>query len=136
MLRGFLQQAGSATSFLAIPGYVSYAPRSGQIFGVLKQMQEDFEADLSETQKEELKSKEDYDSLKAAKQDQIESGHKMVAQLDSDIGDFSEKHAQAAQLHADTSAQLELDKAFLADLTAKCSESSSEYETRVKDRLE
>merc|ERR1719327_2480340 len=35
VLRSFLHNAESATSFLAIPGMQSYAPQSGQIFGIL-----------------------------------------------------------------------------------------------------
>merc|ERR1719456_832025 len=38
VLRSFLHNAESATSFLAIPGMQSYAPQSGQIFGILQQM--------------------------------------------------------------------------------------------------
>merc|ERR1719310_2022129 len=41
-LRSFLHNAESASSFLAIPGMQSYAPQSGQIFGILNQMKEDF----------------------------------------------------------------------------------------------
>lgn len=54
VLRNFLREAQGARSFLAIPGYQSYAPQSGQIFGVLQQMKEDFEKDLSESQAKEL----------------------------------------------------------------------------------
>merc|ERR1719231_1371536 len=56
VLRSFLRNAESATSFLAIPGMQSYAPQSGQIFGILGQMKEDFEVNLSEAQKAEAKS--------------------------------------------------------------------------------
>merc|ERR1719359_2150597 len=37
VLRSFLHNAESATSFLSIPGMQSYAPQSGQIFGILGQ---------------------------------------------------------------------------------------------------
>ena len=43
ILRTFLQTAPGAESFLAIPGFQNYAPQSGQIFGILKQMKETFE---------------------------------------------------------------------------------------------
>jgi len=56
-LRSFLHNAESASSFLAIPGMQSYAPQSGQIFGILNQMKEDFEVNLSEAQKSEAKAK-------------------------------------------------------------------------------
>merc|ERR1719265_2982638 len=41
ILRSFLKKAEHASSFLAIPGMQSYAPQSGQIFGILEQMKED-----------------------------------------------------------------------------------------------
>merc|ERR1719443_2235839 len=39
----------------------AYAPQSGQIFGILKQMKETFEGDLSGSQKEEIASQKAYD---------------------------------------------------------------------------
>lgn len=53
-LKGFLNNVANSSSFLQIPGFQSYAPQSGQIFGMLKQMKETFEGNLSETQKEEM----------------------------------------------------------------------------------
>merc|ERR1719379_1186269 len=43
----------------------SYAPASGQIFGILKQMKETFESNLSASQKEELANQKAYEDLKA-----------------------------------------------------------------------
>merc|ERR1719183_3118544 len=43
----------------------SYAPQSGAIFGILKQMKETFESNLSASQKEEMQSQQAYDDLKA-----------------------------------------------------------------------
>mmetsp|Transcript_18653 Transcript_18653/g.40751 ORF Transcript_18653/g.40751 Transcript_18653/m.40751 type:complete len:692 (-) Transcript_18653:119-2194(-) len=135
-LKGFLQQAVSATSFLAVPGFQSYRPQSGQIFGVLKQMQEDFEKDLSGAQSDELKAVEQFESLKAAKLEEIAAADKAVIQIDADLAEFGEKHAQELKEFEDTKAQLALDQEFLASLQKKCSESSEEYDARVKSRLE
>ena len=46
-LKDFLASADKASdiSFLAIPGFQSYAPQSCQMFGSLKQMKEDFDVD-------------------------------------------------------------------------------------------
>merc|ERR1719298_131516 len=44
----------------------SYAPQSGEIFGILKQMKETFETNLSSSQKEEMASQAAYEELKAA----------------------------------------------------------------------
>merc|ERR1719442_61883 len=58
----------------------SYAPQSGEIFGILKQMKETFESDLSASQKEELQAQKAYEDLKAAKEAEIEAGQ---AQIDT-----------------------------------------------------
>ena len=42
--------------------------RSGAIFGILKQMKETFETNLSSSQKEEMQSQSAYEDLKAAKE--------------------------------------------------------------------
>merc|ERR1719453_452023 len=43
----------------------SYAPQSGEIFGILKQMKETFESNLSASQKEEMANQKAYEDLKA-----------------------------------------------------------------------
>jgi chromosome segregation ATPase len=136
MLKGFLQEASGAMSFLAIPGMKSYAPQSGQIFGILKQMQEDFEATLDKTQKAEKKAVSDYETLKAAKEDEIAAGKAAINQFDADIAETTEKHATALQELQDTETQLGLDQTFLANLNEKCAKSAAEFDQRVKDRLE
>merc|ERR1711874_714210 len=42
----------------------SYAPQSGEIFGILRQMKETFESNLSASQKEEMASQKAYEELK------------------------------------------------------------------------
>lgn len=134
-LRSFLSQAQGATSFLAIPGYQSYGASSGQIYGVLEQLKEDFEKDLNDAQKKEMSEKEDFDALKAAKEEEIESGRALVTKLDGEIADLKAKHAEAFKELEDVQAQLVLDRTFLANLKQKCSETDAEFEVRVKDRL-
>merc|ERR1712166_214759 len=58
----------------------SYAPQSGEIFGILKQMKETFETNLSSSQKEEMANQKAYEDLKAAKEEEIAAGQ---AQIDS-----------------------------------------------------
>merc|ERR1719343_1587406 len=58
----------------------SYAPQSGEIYGILKQMQETFESNLSASQQEELANQKAYEELKAAKEAEIAAGQ---AQIDT-----------------------------------------------------
>merc|ERR1719321_992720 len=113
VLRSFLHNAESATSFLSIPGMQSYAPQSGQIFGILGRMKEDFEVNLSEAQKTEAKAKAEYDSLKAAKEDEIETGRKLIVSIDGQIAELQEKYATEAKELENTEEQLAMDEEFL-----------------------
>merc|ERR1719191_2710458 len=114
--QSFLHGAEKAASFLSIPGMQSYAPQSGQIFGILNQMKEDFEVNLSEAQKSEAKAKSEYDSLKAAKEDEIDTGRKLIVSIDASIAETQEQFAEEAKQLEDTQAQLANDVEFLKNL--------------------
>merc|ERR1719207_464191 len=135
ILKDFFRKTETATSFLSIPGMQSYAPQSGQIFGILGQMKEDFEVNLSEAQKTEAKAKADYESLKAAKEDEIETGRKLIVDIDGNIGEIQEKYAQEAKQLENTQEQLAMDEEFLATLKEKCVTMDADFDKRTKDRL-
>merc|ERR1719298_306645 len=88
ILKAFVKQAATANSFLAIPGMQSYAPASGQIFGILKQLKEDLSSNLSESQKAEQKALEEYQLLKAAKEEELATGKKLLAQLEEQLANL------------------------------------------------
>jgi len=134
-LRAFLDEPQSTgSSFLGIPGMRSYAPQSGQIFGILKQMIADFKDDLSGAEEREADAVKEFEELKAAKEKEIKTGKELVIQLDEEFAEFGEKKAQAFKDLEDTKAQLELDRTFLKNLEEKCAQSDEEFEKRVKDR--
>merc|ERR1740115_313570 len=135
LLRSFLHNTESATSFLAIPGMQSYAPQSGQIFGILGQMKEDFEVNLSEAQKSEAKSLSEFETLKAAKEDELATGRKLIVSIDANIAETQEKFAQEAKQLEDTQGQLAMDVEFLANLKEKCATMDADFDKRTKDRL-
>merc|ERR1719451_177307 len=133
--QSFLHGAEQASSFLAIPGMQSYAPQSGQIFGILNQMKEDFEVNLSEAQKSEAKAKAEYESLKAAKEDEIETGRKLIVSIDGQIAELQEKYATEAKELQNTEEQLAMDEEFLKNLKSKCATMDADFDKRTKDRL-
>jgi len=135
MLRSFLHNTETATSFLAIPGMQSYAPQSGQIFGILGQMKEDFEVNLSEAQKAEAKSLSEFETLKAAKEDELATGRKLIVSIDANIAETQEKFAQEAKQLEDTQGQLAMDVEFLKNLKEKCATMDADFDKRTKDRL-
>merc|ERR1719353_848813 len=112
----------------------SYAPQSGEIFGILKQMKETFESNLSASQKEEMANQKAYEDLKAAKEDEISAGQNQIDSKTQELAEADEKNAQAKQDIEDTKASLSADEQFLMMLKEKCSMTDSEWEERQKTR--
>merc|ERR1712139_451547 len=73
----------------------SYAPQSGEIFGILKQMKETFESNLSASQKEEMANQKAYEDLKAAKEEEIAAGQEQIETKAQELANTDEKNAQA-----------------------------------------
>jgi chromosome segregation ATPase len=112
----------------------SYAPQSGEIFGILKQMLETFEKDLAESQKEEMANQKAYEDLKAAKEDEIAAGQAQIDKKTQELADTDEKNAQAKEDIEDTKKTLSADEEFLMMLKEKCSMTDAEWEERQKTR--
>merc|ERR1711972_947127 len=112
----------------------SYAPQSGQIFGILRQMKETFESNLSASQKEEMANQKAYEDLKAAKEAEIAAGQEQIDSKTQELADTDEKNAQAKEDVEDTKKSLSADEQFLMMLKEKCSMSDSEWEERQKTR--
>lgn len=138
VLNAFIEEAqdSSMRALRRIPGFKSYTPRSGQIFGILKQLKEEFEGDLSTAQKSEQQAQADFKALTAAKQAELAAGQKQLEQFSQDLAQFREKQIQAWQELEDTKAQLKIDQEFLRNLLKRCAESDKEFEERMKSRNE
>merc|ERR1719230_1332729 len=134
-LKDFIVGTNQATGFMQIPGMQSYAPQSGQIFGILKQMKEDFDVDLAEEQKSEKKAVEEFEALKSSKIAEIDTAKATIVQYDQDLAELGEQNAEAMKELEDTQEQLGLDQTFLATLKKKCANSDEKFEARVKTRL-
>merc|ERR1740133_700157 len=112
----------------------SYAPQSGEIFGILRQMKETFETNLASSQKEEMANQKAYEDLKAAKEEEIAAGQAQIDTKTKELADTDEKNAQAKQDIQDTKASLSADEEFLMMLKEKCSMTDGEWEERQKTR--
>merc|ERR1719491_1186580 len=112
----------------------SYAPQSGEIFGILRQMRETFESNLSASQKEEMANQKAYSDLKAAKEAEIAAGQAQVDSKSQELATTDEKNAQAKVDVEDTKASLSADEQFLLVLKEKCQMTDKEWEERQKTR--
>merc|ERR1719253_928405 len=112
----------------------SYAPQSGQIFGILNQMKETFENNLSASQKDEMANQKSYEEVKAAKEEEIAAGQAQIDSKTQELAETDEKLAEAKEDIEDTRNSLSADEQFLMELKEKCSMTDKEWEERLKTR--
>jgi archaellum component FlaC len=132
-IAAFIQAPGDY--FDAAPTFKqSYAPQSGQIFGILTQMKETFEKDLAQAQAEEAESQKSYEELKAAKEAQIAAAEAAIAKKTQEKADTDEANAQAKVDLEDTKNSLSADEQFLMMLKEKCALTDKEFQERTTTR--
>merc|ERR1719265_1736740 len=120
------------TSFLA-QGQ-GYAPQSGQITGILKQMKDTMEAGLADAIAAEEKAIADYKALMVAKKKEVDALQKSIEEKLKRIGDMGVELVNMMEDLEDTKKSLEEDKAFLADLEKNCATKEAEWAARQKVR--
>mmetsp|Transcript_16275 Transcript_16275/g.35252 ORF Transcript_16275/g.35252 Transcript_16275/m.35252 type:complete len:716 (+) Transcript_16275:111-2258(+) len=115
---------------------VDYAPQSGQIIGILKQMEETMAGDLKDLTEQEEKAKSTYAELVAAKEKELKVAGAAIEDKTARQGKVGVSIEELREELEDTSASYEEDKAFLADLEKNCATKESEYEVVKKTRAE
>merc|ERR1719506_1547212 len=123
-------------SFLEGGSDNSYAPKSGEILGILKQMEDEMNKDLADAQKEEAEAVSSYESLMAAKKKEVEALTKEIESKTSRVGALSVKIAETENDLEDTKEGLEEDKKFLVDLDKNCKLKEAEWEAYKKVNAE
>lgn len=112
----------------------SYSSQSGEIFGILKNMQETFEANVESSRKEEAQSVAAFQALKAAKEREIAAGQQQADTKTTEYANAQENNAQAKSDLEDTRNSLSADEQFLMSLKEKCKLTDEEWAQRQKTR--
>jgi len=128
MVTAFLTQGQGSAS--------GYAPASGQIVGILKQMTDTMESDLAEITATEEKAIKDFSGLMAAKTKEINSLTKEIETKTAQVGELGVQLVTEKEDLDDTSKQLMEDEKFLKDLEKNCKTKEEEWATRCKIRAE
>jgi chromosome segregation ATPase len=123
-------------AFLSGSQSEGYAPASGQIVGILKEMHDEFSAVLKEETGEENAAIEAYDSLVASKTKEINALTKAIETKMSRAGELAVKITQMKNDLDDTEQALLEDQAFLKDLQKNCATKQAEWAQIVKTRNE
>jgi chromosome segregation ATPase len=123
-------------SFLSGTEDSQYAPASGDITGILKQMGDEMETNLADAVAVENKAIEDYRELMAAKTKEVDALTRQIEAKMQRSGELAVSIAQAANDIEDTKQALAQDKSFLAELDKSCGTKAAEWEERCKVRQE
>jgi hypothetical protein len=122
------------TSFLS--GTQSYAPGSGQIVGILKEMKDTMDKDLAEATKAENAAIKTYEELMAAKQKEVNALTAAIEEKMVRLGELQVSIVEMKEDLDDTGKALLEDKKFLADLDKNCALKTEEYNANMKMRGE
>merc|ERR1719324_1203198 len=129
-------QRDMLTSFLAEGSGAStgYAPASGEIVGILKQLTDSMEKDMKEAIEAEEKAKAEYDALMEAKQKEVDALTKAIEEKLKRVGELGVELVNLKEDLDDTATSLGEDKKFLADLEKNCELKKKEWAERCKMR--
>merc|ERR1719321_846352 len=123
-------------AFLSVSNSEGYAPASGQIVGILKQMGDTMAKELAEATAAEEAAIKAYKELMDAKTKEVAALTKSIEKKLTQIGTLGVEIAEIKNDLSDTEAQLIENKNFLADLEAECAKKKAEWEERTKTRAE
>merc|ERR1719217_1180619 len=128
MLVSFLSQSTS--------GGNGYAPASGEIVGILKQMKDTMEKDLEELKAQEATAVQDFEGMKAAKEKEIAATTQAIEEKTKRTGEVAVEIVNLKEDLEDTQEDMAKDKKFLADLEKNCVIKAKEWEEIKKMRQE
>merc|ERR1719456_187731 len=120
------------TAFLSTGS--GYAPASGQITGILKQMQDTMTKTLNDNTAAENKAIDDYQGLMAAKTKEVEALTKSIEEKMVRLGETQVQIVEMKEDLDDTGKSLLEDKKFLANLSKNCELKTKEHAENQKLR--
>merc|ERR550514_991146 len=124
------------TAFLTQGQEVSYAPASGQIVGILKQMTDTMQKDLADATAQEEAAIKDFQGLMAAKTKEINALTKEIETKTAQVGELGVELVSEKEDLDDTTKSLAEDEQFLKDLEKDCKTKDEEWAARQKLRAE
>merc|ERR1719331_3032684 len=124
------------TNYLTQGNGEGYAPASGSIVGILKQMTDTMEKDLADANAAEAAAQKDFDGLVAAKTKEINSLTREIETKSARVGELGVQLVTEKEDLDDTQKALAGDEQFLKDLEKDCKTKDDEWAARCKLRAE
>jgi len=123
-------------AFLSASQGSDYAPQSGQIAGILKQLKDEMSQALADATATENNAIKVYEELMAAKTKEVAAQTASIEEKTVRVGEVAVSIAEMKNDLSDTQAALLEDQKFLADLKANCAKREEEWDEVVKTRNE
>jgi len=123
-------------AFLSGSQSSEYAPQSGEITGILKQMGDEMDKTLADATAEEKEAIQTFEALMAAKKKELATLQVQIENEMARIGNLGVEIASMANDLEDTKAALTEDEKFKLELEKGCSTKTSEWEEVKKTRTE
>jgi Tfp pilus assembly protein PilN len=127
-VEAFLQAKGQSSE--------GYAPQSGEIVGILKQMHDTMKADLEEATTKENESLADFNELVAAQNTAIQAATDTIEEKTEQSGQLAVQIVQIKNEKADTEDQLKADTGYSEQLIKDCEKQIKDYAEIKKTRAE
>merc|ERR1719181_970193 len=128
MITSFLTQGQGQTE--------GYAPASGQIVGILKQMTDTMSSELASATADEEAAIKDFNGLVSAKTKEINALTSEIESKTARVGELGVQLVQQKEDLDDTAKALVDDKKFLADMEKDCATKDEEHAANQKMRSE
>jgi len=119
-----------------LSGKGEYAPQSGQIVGILKQMEDEMTKALEEAETAEAEAIKAYDALMAAKEKEVETLNAQIEEKLTRKGELGVELAGGLNELEDTEISVAEDKKFLAELETGCATKEKEWAEVCQTRQE
>jgi len=123
-------------AFLSGTSSAEYSPKSGEIAGILKEINDDMSKSLADITSTEETAIKDYEELMAAKKKEVDALTRSIESKTERIGSLAVEIVQMKNDLTDTQAQLMEDREFLADLEKNCGTKEQEWDEREKTRAD
>merc|ERR1719335_137704 len=117
-------------------GEKSQSGASGEILGILKNMKDEMEKDLSELQAQEKKDFEGFNDLKAAKTSEISINEKSVITKDKRLGAVALELSESKHALEDAEEEKSNAETFKANMKEQCATVEKDKAMRAKMRSE
>jgi len=123
-------------AFLSGKGSEEYDPQSGQIVGILKQMEEEMDKALADARVAEEEAIKSYDALMEAKTKEVDALTAQIEKEQTRVGDLGIEIAGMENDLEDTQQSLGEDQKFIEELAKNCKKKKKEWAGIQKLRQE